>query len=163
MIQASFEFVGKTRSLTSTSKYRMTQEIVAVKITEVDSTDYKEYFEDKDRSLPDLIREINVLQQLKESKAKEYVNIIYEAFSMHSELWIVSEYCPGGSVLTLMKPTPKGLAECYIVAIARELAFALKFVHEAGVLHRDVKCESSVFCNPREATDRRNSKAETSL
>lgn len=112
-----------------------------MKITEVDSTDYKEYFEDKDRSLPDLIKEINVLQQLKESRARHYVNIIYEAFSMYSELWIVSEYCPGGSVLTLMKPTPKGLSESYIIAIARELATALKFVHEAGVLHRDVKCE----------------------
>lgn len=32
-----------------------------------------------------------------------------------------------------------GLEEKYIVAISRELAVALKYVHEVGVIHRDVK------------------------
>ncbi|KAF2754137.1 kinase-like protein [Pseudovirgaria hyperparasitica] len=123
-------------------KHRNTQEVVAVKITEVDDADYQAYFEDKDRSLPDLIREIKVLQQLKETRASPYVNVIYDAFPMYSELWMVTEYCPGGSVTTLMKPNPagQGLEEKYIVAIARELATALKYVHEANVIHRDIKC-----------------------
>ena len=46
-----------------------------------------------------------------------------------------------------MKPnmsaaTPMGLDEEYIIPIARELALALKFIHEAGVLHRDLKCQN---------------------
>ena len=41
-----------------------------------------------------------------------------------------------------MKATPSGygLEERFIIPIARELAVALKYVHEAGVIHRDVKC-----------------------
>lgn len=44
---------------------------------------------------------------------------------------------------TLMKATPggAGLEEHFIIPIARELAIALKYVHEAGVIHRDVKCK----------------------
>lgn len=40
-----------------------------------------------------------------------------------------------------MRPTPGGLKETYIVPVLREVAIALQFVHEAGLIHRDVKCE----------------------
>ncbi|KAF2836388.1 kinase-like protein, partial [Patellaria atrata CBS 101060] len=123
------------------AKDRNTQNIVAVKVVEIDDQDYRERPHTKDENIKSFFKEINVLQQLKESKAKN-INIIYDAFSVHSYLWLVSEYCPGGSVHTLMKPCTKGigLEERFIIPIARELAIALKTVHEAGVLHRDVKC-----------------------
>lgn len=118
--------------------------MVAVKIVEVDSPDYEAKREAKDDTIRDFVKEITVLQQLKDSKAQN-VNIIYEAFSFASQLWIVSEYCPGGSVHTLMKATPKqGLEEDFIVPIARELAIALKYVHDAGIIHRDIKCKFSL-------------------
>lgn len=41
------------------------------------------------------------MKQLKDSKAKN-VNMIYDAFAIHSQLWIVSEYVAGGSVRTLV-------------------------------------------------------------
>lgn len=98
------------------------------------------------KNLQETLREINILQQLKDSKARPYVNIIEEARTVHNELWIISEYASGGSVNTLMKPRMnlpnKGLEEKYIIPIARELALGLKFVHEAGVIHRDLKSES---------------------
>ncbi len=47
------------------------------------------------------MHEIKVLKQLKDSKTKN-VNIILDAFQIHSQLWIVNEYCPGGSVRTLV-------------------------------------------------------------
>lgn len=94
-----------------------------------------------DENIQSLMKEISILQQLKDSQAKN-VNIILEAFVFHSSFWIVSEYCPGGSVSTLMRAsrTP-GLEEHFIVPIAREMAIALKHVHDAGIIHRDVKCE----------------------
>lgn len=41
-----------------------------------------------------------------------------------------------------MKPTsPGGLNEKWIIPILREVALALRYCHEAGIIHRDVKCE----------------------
>lgn len=37
-------------------------------------------------------------------------------------------------------PKHFGLDEKYIITIARELAIALKYVHAAGIIHRDIKC-----------------------
>ena len=43
---------------------------------------------------------------------------------------------------TLLKATTNHrLQEEFIVPIAREVAVALKYIHEAGVIHRDIKCK----------------------
>jgi serine/threonine protein kinase len=45
-----------------------------------------------------------------------------------------------------MKPTyPGGLQEKWIIPILREVAEAIKWVHEAGIIHRDIKCMSATF------------------
>lgn len=41
-----------------------------------------------------------------------------------------------------MRATSEKLEEKYIVPIARELAIALKAIHEEGIIHRDVKGKS---------------------
>ena len=38
-----------------------------------------------------------------------------------------------------MRATNDRLAEQYIVVVARELGKALKGLHEAGIIHRDIK------------------------
>ena len=41
-----------------------------------------------------------------------------------------------------MKPTmPRGLFEKWIIPITREVVEAVKWVHLAGIIHRDIKCE----------------------
>ncbi|KAI4738120.1 kinase-like protein [Aureobasidium sp. EXF-12298] len=121
-------------------KNNATQDLVAVKIIDVDDLDYKLDLDQKDEAIEDFRKEVKTLKLLRDSQAKN-INYIQEAFDLHSQLWIVSDYCPGGSVHTLMKATPgPGLEEEYIIPIARELAVALKYVHDAGVIHRDVKC-----------------------
>ncbi|KAA6415343.1 MAG: STE STE20 YSK kinase [Lasallia pustulata] len=112
--------------------------VVALKVIDVDTTDYKVNARAKDDTIQDTVHEIKVLSQLKDSKAKN-VNVMFDAFQVHSQLWIVNDYCPGGSVHTLMRATGGRLEEKYILPIARELAVALKAVHEAGIIHRDVK------------------------
>jgi serine/threonine protein kinase len=48
-----------------------------------------------------------------------------------------------------MKPTsPGGLAEKWIIPILREVAEALKWVHGAGIIHRDIKCTSTPALSP---------------
>jgi serine/threonine protein kinase len=45
-----------------------------------------------------------------------------------------------------MKPTmPNGLMEKWIIPILREVAEGLKWVHQAGIIHRDIKCKSCRF------------------
>lgn len=75
--------------------------VVALKVIDVDSTDYKTNALAKDESIEVTLHEIKVLKQLKDVHAQN-VNIIFDAFQIHSQLWIVNEYCPGGSVRTLV-------------------------------------------------------------
>jgi hypothetical protein len=116
-----------------------------VKIIEVDKQDYKAETNFRDDTINEFIRETSILRSLKDNNAKN-VNVIYDAFAVDTQLWIVSEYCPGGSLSTLIKASPKRtngvgcLEEPFIIPIAREVAVALKYVHEAGVIHRDIKC-----------------------
>lgn len=74
---------------------------MALKVIDVDSHDYKVNTLEKDDSIEVTMHEIKVLKQLKDSNTRN-VNIIFDAFQIHSQLWIVNEYCPGGSVRTLV-------------------------------------------------------------
>lgn len=87
----------------------------------------------------DLMKEINALKLLGESNAKN-INHVIEALSVGQSMWVVTEYCAGGSVSTLMRPNaPAGLHERWIIPILREVSEALSWVHAQGIIHRDLK------------------------
>lgn len=75
--------------------------MVALKVLDVDPQDFKVHYLEKDDSIQSVLHEINILTQLRDSGAKN-INLFIEAFSIHSQLWIVTEYCPGGSLHTLV-------------------------------------------------------------
>lgn len=112
--------------------------VVAVKIIDVDESDtvnpkladtYSEF-----------LKEVNALQVLREGGAQN-INYVLEALPVGRSMWMVTEYCAGGSVATLMKPTaPGGLQEKWIIPILRECATAIFWVHKQGIIHRDIKC-----------------------
>ena len=89
----------------------MNNRVVALKVIDVDSTDYKSNARAKDDTIEVTIHEIKVLKQLKDSKAKN-VNMFFDAFQIHSQLWIVNDYCPGGSVHTLVSDTVMNYLSC---------------------------------------------------
>ena len=82
------------------SKYKPTNQLVAVKIIDIDAADFRSKGED---TVKDVLRETAALRALKESHARN-INLIYDAFFLASYVWIVSQYCPGGSVRTLVSP-----------------------------------------------------------
>ncbi|GBF60082.1 serine/threonine-protein kinase [Trichophyton mentagrophytes] len=118
--------------------HALTKSVVAIKVMDIDNLDYETTRDFKDESIKDFIHETKVMSQVKEAGAKN-INIFIEAVSIHSQLWLVSEYCPGGSIKTLMRATGDKLEEKFIIPIAREVAVGLKAIHDAGIIHRDVK------------------------
>ncbi|RAQ62540.1 PAK-related kinase [Aspergillus flavus] len=114
------------------------RKVVAIKVMDIDSLDYKSVRDFRDESIKDFIHETKVMKQVKDSGAKN-INEIIEAISIHSQLWLVCEYCPGGSVRTLMRATGDQLDEKFLIPVARELAAGLRAIHDAGIIHRDIK------------------------
>ncbi|KAF3185002.1 hypothetical protein TWF788_004831 [Orbilia oligospora] len=115
--------------------HKPTRQIVAVKILSLDVAE---------QELVDVQQEIQLLSQL---KAAEGVNVTkyYGAFMKGDELWIIMDYCSGGSVRTLMKPGR--ISERYLTIIIRETVSALAFIHKFGVIHRDVKAANILVGN----------------
>lgn len=115
-----------------------TKALVAVKIINIEEGDtlnpkladtYSEF-----------MKEFSALKLLSESGAKN-INLTLDAVPVGQAMWMINEYCAGGSIATLMKPTaPGGLQEKWIIPIVREVAEAIYWVHKQGIIHRDIKC-----------------------
>ena len=76
--------------------------IVAIKVLDIDDADFQAFGDQKDEQIRDFNREIKILRQAQESGA-ENLNQIIEALPVHSQLWMICDYCPGGSVKTLVR------------------------------------------------------------
>ena len=97
---------------------------VAIKVIDI---------ENAEDEVEDIIQEIAILSELQ----SPYVTKYYGSYSKGAELWIVMEFCAGGSCADLMKP---GLiSEDYIAIITRELLLGLEYLHADKKLHRDIK------------------------
>ncbi|KAK8243854.1 STE/STE20/YSK protein kinase [Phyllosticta capitalensis] len=103
---------------------KRTGQSVAIKVIDV---------ENAEDEVEDIIQEISILSELH----SPYVTKYYGSFLKGSDLWIIMEYCSGGSCGDLMKP---GLIpEEYITIIIRELLMGLEYLHGDNKLHRDIK------------------------
>lgn len=103
---------------------KRTGKTVAIKTIDLESA------EDE---IEDIQQEIQILSQLDSPHVTKY----HGSFLKGSQLWIVMEYCSGGSCSDLMKPGV--FREEYIAIIVRELLRGLEYLHTEGKLHRDIK------------------------
>ncbi|PSK40945.1 hypothetical protein C7M61_000611 [Candidozyma pseudohaemuli] len=110
-----------------------TKKVVAIKVLELD-TQYDE--------VVDVQQEIQFLADLKNAPN---VTHYYGSFLSDTKLWIIMDYCAGGSVRTLLKAGV--FEEKYIAVIVRETLLALLAVHKLGVIHRDLKAANILITN----------------
>src|ERR1700760_5194712 len=94
----------------SDSVEKRTHKAVAIKIIDV---------ENAEDEVDDIIQEISILSELN----SPYVTKYYGSYLKGSDLWIVMEFCSGGSCSDLMKPG--NISEEYITIIIRELLMGL--------------------------------------
>lgn len=103
---------------------KRTGQSVAIKVIDV---------ENADDEVEDIIQEISILSECN----SPYVTKYHGSYLKGSDLWIIMEFCSGGSCNDLMKP---GLIpEEYITIILRELLMGLDYLHGDKKLHRDIK------------------------
>ncbi|CCH45780.1 Serine/threonine-protein kinase [Wickerhamomyces ciferrii] len=113
--------------------HRTTRQIYAIKVLNLDTS------EDE---VKDVQQEIQFLSHL-----KQIPNVVhyYGSHLNGTKLWIIMDYCAGGSLRTLLKPGK--IEEKYLGVIIREVLIALQFVHRQNVIHRDIKAANVLISN----------------
>lgn len=89
--------------------------------------------ENAEDDVDDIIKEIAILSELK----SPYVTKYHGSYLKGSNLWIIMEFCSGGSCHGLLRPGV--IHEEYIAIILRELLRGLDYLHTDQKLHRDIK------------------------
>lgn len=110
-----------------------TKQVYAIKVLNLDS--------DEDE-VEDVQREIQFLASMKQVPN---ITHYYGSYLKDTSLWIIIEYCAGGSLRTLLRPGR--IDEKYIGVIMRELLTALKYIHKDNVIHRDIKAANVLITN----------------
>ena len=110
-----------------------TKQVYAIKVLNLDSS------EDE---VEDVQREIQFLASLKQIPN---ITRYYGSYLRGTSLWIIMEYCAGGSLRSLLRPGK--IDEKYIGVIMRELLVALKVIHKDNVIHRDIKAANVLITN----------------
>ena len=83
-------------------------------------------------------REIDILM------ACHHKNIIkiYDYIENDNFVFIILEYIQDGSILDFIIKNTTTINEAVIASIVAQLATALQYLHNHGVIHRDIKCEN---------------------
>lgn len=91
--------------------------------------------------------EMNVLRGL------HHPNIVslLETFILQDSLCIVMEYCSGGELKTALKENGP-MEEEKVYSIGTQLCDAIRYCHNANVIHRDLKLENILFADTRRIT-----------
>ncbi|XP_017427206.1 serine/threonine-protein kinase 1 isoform X2 [Vigna angularis] len=117
--KGSYGAVYKARDL-------KTSEMVAIKV--ISLSEGEEGYEE-------IRGEIEMLQQCNHPNVVRYLG----SYQGEEYLWIVMEYCGGGSVADLMGVTDESLDEGQIAYICREALKGLDYLHSIFKVHRDIK------------------------
>ncbi|KAI3384608.1 hypothetical protein SNEBB_000088 [Seison nebaliae] len=88
-----------------------------------------------DGDFQELIKEISIMQECNSPFIVQY----YGSYFKDTDLWIVMEYCGGGSVSDVIKLRRKTLNEEEIQQILYFVLRGLQYLHLSKKIHRDIK------------------------
>ncbi|CAL1711086.1 unnamed protein product [Somion occarium] len=84
-----------------------------------------------------LTREIHHHRQLHHPNVTQ----LYEVIATESNIWLVTELCSGGELFDYLAEKGR-LAEDEVRVLFGQLCLAVAYVHEKGIVHRDLKLEN---------------------
>ena len=100
-----------------------------------------------DTDLQDIIKEITMMQNCDCPQVVKY----YGSYFKKPELWIIMEYCGGGSVSDVMRLRQKPMTEPQISTIFQQTLAGLEYLHLCRKIHRDVKAGNILLTDRGEA------------
>jgi len=83
-------------------------------------------------------REINALKQLNHPNLVQFFGM----FEQRNEMYIVTEYIPGGTVRSNILKEKADLTWAARVKMANDVASAISFLHSKNMIHRDIKSDN---------------------
>jgi cell division control protein CDC15 len=95
----------------------------------------KQILLESDQNVMELMGEIDLLKILKHPNIVKYHGFVKTSTSLN----VFLEYCSGGSLRQLYKRLKHGLPEEQIIKYVKLILKGLNYLHEQGVVHRDVK------------------------
>ena len=99
-------------------------EILAAKVCKIESNNKESFY-----------KEINMLKQCD----SPYILKYYSSYIKNNTIWIILEFCDGGSLLDIMRITNKFYTEKEIASIIKMVLKGLQFLHAQRKIHRDIK------------------------
>eukprot|EP01105_Mastigella_eilhardi_P023501 TRINITY_DN593_c0_g1_i4.p1 TRINITY_DN593_c0_g1~~TRINITY_DN593_c0_g1_i4.p1 ORF type:complete len:571 (-),score=168.34 TRINITY_DN593_c0_g1_i4:59-1771(-) len=91
---------------------------------------------DDANTVEDVKKEIELLQDCNHPNIVRYAG----SYVKHEYLWIVMEFCGGGSVADICQTLECGLEEDQIAVVCREALQGLQYLHtKRNIVHRDIK------------------------
>jgi len=106
---------------------------VAIKIITLDLDDTE--------IINDVMKEINILSGC----SHENIVNFFGSYMKDTDLWLVMEYCGGGSVREICEILERELTEPQIAIVCREALKGLAYLHRMKKIHRDIKGGNILF------------------
>eukprot|EP00049_Salpingoeca_infusionum_P004908 m.85523 g.85523 ORF g.85523 m.85523 type:complete len:452 (+) comp12781_c0_seq3:455-1810(+) len=100
-----------------------------------------------DTDLQEIIKEISIMQQCNSDQIVKYFGSYFKS----KDLWIVMEYCGGGSVADIMRLRKKPLGEKALQPILKDSLQGLSYLHSLRKIHRDIKAGNILLSDDGQA------------